>query len=140
MRAPAKIAPVAAKKATNPMVMTITFILIATILGVVGQLLLKHGMTSMGTLDLVSTGVPTIIARMGTSPWVIGGLAVYCTGTFFWLMVLNRVPLSYSYPFVALGIVVGMLASWGIYHEQIPPMRWVGLAIICSGLLIVART
>lgn len=124
----------------NPMFLTIASILISTILGVAGQLMLKQGMGSMGALQLSAQSVPGIVFRIATSPWVVGGLLVYGSGTFFWLMVLNRVPLSFSYPFIALGIVVGMVASWVVLHEQIPSLRWVGLAVICVGVMIVART
>jgi multidrug transporter EmrE-like cation transporter len=122
------------------MVLTIASILLATVLGVIGQLMLKQGMASMGVLQFSAGAVPSILLRMATSPWVIGGLLVYGSGTFFWLLVLNRVPLSYSYPFIALGIVVGFLAAWIIFRESIPPSRWLGMAVIVAGLLLVART
>jgi multidrug transporter EmrE-like cation transporter len=122
------------------MVLTIASILLATVLGVIGQLMLKQGMASMGVLQFSTGAVPSILLRMATSPWVIGGLLVYGSGTFFWLLVLNRVPLSYSYPFIALGIVVGFLAAWIIFRESIPPSRWIGMAVIVAGLLLVART
>lgn len=128
------------RNGASPMLMTLIPLLLATLLGVAGQLLLKQGMSSMGALQLGTDSVFSILFKMATSPWVIGGLLVYASGTFFWLLVLNRAPLSYSYPFVALGIVVGFLAAWVIFREQIPPMRWIGLAVICGGLVLVART
>lgn len=122
------------------MLIALVPILFATVLGVIGQLLLKQGMSRMGTLELSAAGVPGILWSMATSPWVVGGLAVYGSGTFFWLMVLNRVPLSYSYPFIALGIVFGTLAAWGIFHESVPPLRWAGLLVVCLGMVIVAKS
>src|SRR6185503_10925620 len=94
----------------------------------------------MGALQLSLPGVPGIVWRMATSPYVIGGLLVYGTGTFFWLIVLNRVPLSYSYPFISLGIVLGLFSAWALFHESIPPMRWVGMLIVVAGCFVVART
>lgn len=138
--APALDVPASTKARANPMVLTIASILLATVLGVIGQLMLKQGMASMGVLQFSAGAVPSILLRMATSPWVIGGLLVYGSGTFFWLLVLNRVPLSYSYPFIALGIVVGFLAAWIIFRESIPPSRWLGMAVIVAGLLLVART
>lgn len=122
------------------MLMTLIPLLLATMLGVAGQLLLKQGMSQMGALQLSLASAPSIMLRMATSPYVIGGLLVYASGTFFWLIVLNRVPLSYSYPFISLGIVLGLLSAWGLFHEHIPPMRWVGMLVICAGTFIVART
>ena len=122
------------------MLMTLVPLLLATLLGVAGQLLLKQGMVQMGALQLSPSAVPSILLRMATSPYVIGGLLVYGTGTFFWLIVLNRVPLSYSYPFISLGIVLGLFSAWALFHESIPPMRWVGMLIIVAGCFVVART
>ncbi|NJO84474.1 MAG: multidrug resistance protein [Blastochloris sp.] len=122
------------------MVTTLAPIFLATILGVAGQLLLKQGMSQMGTLQLSIAAVPSILLKMATSPFVISGLLVYVSGTFFWLMVLNRVPLSYSYPFVSLGIVLGMFAAWAIFRETVPMQRWIGLAVICVGIFLVARS
>lgn len=128
------------RKGVNAMLMTLVPLLLATLLGVAGQLLLKQGMAQMGALQLSLPAVPSILWRMATSPYVIGGLLVYGTGTFFWLIVLNRVPLSYSYPFISLGIVLGLFSAWALFHESIPPMRWVGMLIIVAGCFVVART
>lgn len=127
-------------KGVHPMVATLAPIFLATVLGVAGQLLLKQGMSQMGTLQLSLAAVPSILLKMATSPFVISGLLVYVSGTFFWLMVLNRVPLSYSYPFISLGIVLGMIAAWAIFRETVPIQRWIGLAVICAGIFLVARS
>jgi drug/metabolite transporter (DMT)-like permease len=124
----------------NTMLMTLIPLLISTVLGVAGQLLLKQGMVQMGAVQLDAAAVPAIVWRMATSPYVIGGLLVYGTGTFFWLVFISRVPLSYSYPFISLGIVLGLLSAWGIFHENIPPMRWVGMLVVCIGVFFVARS
>ena len=133
-------ASVAPTTGVHAMLSTLAPLLLATLLGVAGQLILKYGMSQMGTLQLEATAVPAIILKMATSPYVIGGLFVYGIGTFFWLIVLNRVPLSFSYPFISLGIVLGLVSAWGIFHENIPPVRWVGMLVVCVGVFIVARS
>jgi drug/metabolite transporter (DMT)-like permease len=125
---------------TRMMLMTLIPLLVATVLGVAGQLLLKQGMLQVGAVQLEAGSLPATILRMATSPYVFGGLLVYGLGTFFWLVFISRVPLSYSYPFISLGIVLGLLAAWGIFHESIPPARWVGMLIVCVGVVLVARS
>jgi drug/metabolite transporter (DMT)-like permease len=132
---------VAAKsQGANKMLMTLLPLFLATVLGVAGQLLLKQGMSQMGALQLSASAVPSLLWRMATSPFVVGGLLVYGTGTFFWLIFISRVPLSYSYPFVSLGIVLGLFSAWAIFHESIPPMRWIGMLVICLGVFFVSRS
>jgi multidrug transporter EmrE-like cation transporter len=136
----ANVSAAAKPQGANKMLMTLLPLFFATILGVAGQLLLKQGMSQMGALQLSASAVPSLLWRMATSPYVIGGLLVYGAGTFFWLIFISRVPLSYSYPFVSLGIVLGLFSAWAIFHESIPPMRWIGMLVICLGVWFVSRS
>ena len=65
------------------------FIILSTIFGICGQLLLKNGMSSMSTAE-----GSRILLRIVTSPWVIGGLLVYGVGVIFWLLALSHLELS----------------------------------------------
>lgn len=122
------------------MMNAVVLILLSVTLGVVGQIILKHGMTVMGQLDLSSAGVGGIVWRMATSPFVVGGLAVYMAGAFFWLLALNRVDLSYAYPFASLSYVLIFLSSWLLFRESINPMRFLGMLVICLGVYFVSRS
>ncbi len=124
----------------TPMMLTLILILIPTVTGVAGQLLLKVGMSQLGALEISVAAIPSLIARIILSPYIIVGLAIYFGGVFFWLLALNRADLSYVYPFASLSYVLITLSSWLLLHEAVPPMRWVGLVIICIGVMLVARS
>lgn len=119
---------------------TIMLILIATALGVIGQMMLKQGMGAMGPLALSLDTAPGIVWRIVTSPMVIGGLLVYGIGTFFWLITLSRIELSVAYPFVSLNHIIIFLLAWLVLHEQVNPLRAAGVLVICAGMLMVARS
>ncbi|WP_448338534.1 EamA family transporter [Chloroflexus aurantiacus] len=119
---------------------TIMLILIATTLGVIGQMMLKQGMGAMGPLALTMETAPGIVWRIVTSPMVIGGLLVYGIGTFFWLVTLSRIDLSVAYPFVSLNHIIIFLLAWLVLHEQVNPLRAAGVIVICAGMLMVARS
>jgi multidrug transporter EmrE-like cation transporter len=119
---------------------TLVLVLAATLLGVVGQMMLKEGMGAMGPLALSLESVPQIVWRIVTAPMVIGGLAVYGAGTFFWLITLSRIELSVAYPFVSLNHVLIFLLAWLVLREQITPARAAGVVVICVGMLLVARS
>ena len=121
------------------MLTTFMIILIPTVAGVIGQLMLKIGMSNMGALDLSIAGLPGIALKIMTSPMIIVGLAIYMGGVFFWLIGLNQLDLSFLYPFASLSYVLITIAAWALLHEQIPPLRWVGLLVICLGVALVAR-
>lgn len=118
----------------------IVMILASTLLGVIGQTLLKYGMTRLGPQSLAVDSALTILLRLGFSPYVIGGLALYLGGTFFWLVAMSQTQLSYLYPFASLSYVLLMIVAWGVFREHISVMRLLGALTICLGVMLVARS
>lgn len=110
----------------------ILFILISTLCSVFGQLALKQGMRR-----IADSGSGTLLLSMATSKWIVGGLAVYGTGVFFWLMALSRAEITYVYPFASLGYVGIIIGSHALFKEHISPMRLLGVLIIISGVIFV---
>lgn len=118
----------------------ILLILIPTVAGVIGQLMLKVGMTNMGALEISAAAIPSIIMRIATNPMIVVGLAIYMGGVFFWLLALNRLQLSYLYPFASLSYVLITIAAAVFLKEQVPSLRWAGLVVICVGVALVAKS
>ena len=114
-------------------------ILISISAGVAGQLSLKLG---VGRADVTTAapGFQKLLAMIVQSPLILLGLALYGIGAFAWIAVLSRLDLSYAYPFLALNFVLIALVSYFVLGETIPGMRWVGIMIICVGILFVARS
>jgi len=109
------------------------FVAFSTVFGICGQLLLKRG---MGRMD-ASEG-SKILLRIVTSPWVIGGLAVYGTGVLFWLLALSHLELSYVYPFASLSYIGIIIGSYFLFKERLTALRLVGIAVIIAGVLITS--
>jgi drug/metabolite transporter (DMT)-like permease len=118
----------------------LAYILVAGVLAVAGQILLKRGLATMPMLQLTPAALPTTMIGLALNPLVILGLAVTVSGTFFWLILLSRVDLSYAYPFASLNYVLVLAASWLILGEQISSVRLLGVASICLGVCLVMRT
>ncbi|MGB5599550.1 MAG: EamA family transporter [Thiothrix litoralis] len=59
------------------------------------------------------------------------------TGLLLWLVVLRRLELSIAYPMLSMGYVVVMLAARQLFHETIPPRRWLGTAFIMAGISLL---
>lgn len=113
-------------------------ILIAVLIGVIGQLMLKAGLNSMGGLDY-SAGLLKAHLRLFSSPMVVGGVLSYIGSVFFWLYALTKTDLSYAYPFLSLSYLLILGASWLFLGEEIPLIRWVGVMVICAGVVLVSR-
>ncbi len=108
------------------------FIAFSTVLGVTGQLLLKRGMTHMDARS------GRFLLRVVTSPWVIGGLAVYGTGVIFWLLALSHLEISYAYPFASLSYIGIIFGSYFVFKERLNALRLAGIGIIVLGVLITS--
>ncbi len=70
-------------------------------------------------------------------PWFWLALMLYGAATLLWIGILQKVPLSLAYPFVALGFIIVPLASWGLFRE---PLNWSyagGVALIIAGLGLI---
>jgi len=118
----------------------IGYIMISVLGGAVGQILLKKGMGGMGPLTLSLGKLGELLWRMGTNPYVIAGLAIYVTGTVFWLVALSRVDLSYAYPFASLSYVVMLVAAWLLFKEDLSLLRLAGTGVVILGVLLIARS
>lgn len=97
------------------------------------QLSLRHGMAA------VAEGGGSLVTGAATSPWVLGGLAMYGFGTVSWLLLLSRIDLVVAYPLGSLNFVFVTALSAFLLHEQVPTLRWVGTALILLGIYVVAR-
>ena len=118
----------------------IVYILISVFLSAAGQILLKKGMNSMGPLTLTANQLIGMLWRIATNPYVVIGLTVYVFGTVFWLTALSRVDLSYAYPFASLSYILMLVASWGLFSENISFLRLLGTVVVGIGVLLISRS
>ncbi len=114
-------------------------IIVAVIIGVVAQLIIKRGLNAMTTLDL-SKNILSSYVTIFTSPLIIFGIAIYFASIVLWLYALTIVELSYAYPFLALSYIFVILGSWYFLGEAVSMLRLVGVLIIVFGVLVVARS
>lgn len=122
------------------MKIAITYIVISVLTSTVGQLLLKKGMNSIGSVTLSGNQIFSTLWRMMTNLNVFLGLAIYFVGTIFWLAALSRVDLSYAYPFASLSYVVMLVASWLMFNEEITVSRIIGTVVIGIGVLFIYKS
>jgi drug/metabolite transporter (DMT)-like permease len=107
-------------------------------LAVLGQLLMKRGMQIFGTFP-VSQLLYKIIPMM-LNPFVFLGFCAFAVSSLFWLVVLSRFDLSLVYPMVSAAYVAVALLSWAFLGETVSLARWIGIAIICFGVILISRS
>lgn len=118
----------------------IAYILLSGALGVSGQIILKRSVLEMGPLAFGWQSLLSDTVSLLLNPGVVLGVAVTLSGTFFWLVALSRVDLSYAYPFASLNYILVLISSWLLLGEQPSVQRLLGVLIICLGVWAVSRT
>jgi drug/metabolite transporter (DMT)-like permease len=115
-------------------------ILLTVLISVTAQTFLKTGMNNIGNIsDLSLSALLPLALKMVTNIFVITGLSLYVVGTFFWLVLLSRLDLSFLYPFGALQYFFVFLVSYFLLGETIRPARIIGVAIIMIGIFIIGK-
>lgn len=116
----------------------IALALLATLIATLGQLLLKSGMRQVGPVSRSNLSNPfLLLLTVFTNPWILIAIPIYAAGFLTWLIVLSKLDLSYAYPFLAVTYVLVPLLSWLFLGEQVPLMRWIGIAVVCIGIVLV---
>jgi uncharacterized membrane protein len=122
--------------------MLIGLILTSVVLAGVAQITLKTGVNHVtdaaggGELRMNAENLKELLS----SPIVWGGLLLFALSAIVWLFALSRASLSFAYPFAALSYVLIVLFSVLVLHEDVPVLRWVGVAFIVTGIMLVAQT
>lgn len=125
---------------TADLLPTVALICLSVLTSVAGQTTIKLGVSRPEGASLSPADPVALIAMILHSPLVMAGLILYGVGALSWIIVLSRLDLSLAYPFVALNFVLIAIVSRLVLSESIPSLRWVGIAVICIGILLVARS
>ena len=102
-----------------------------------GDSMLSHGMKQTGGISLHHLG-GLIVAVI--NPWVALGIALLLAFFACYMSALSWADLTYVLPATSLGYVLLALVARFALHEQVSPLRWMGIALISGGVGFVAGT
>ena len=119
---------------------TLVMVLAMVVCANVGDLMLKRGMMQIGVVKVSPSALGHAFWLTVTNPtiWIgilflIGFMASYMT-------VVSWADYSYVMPAGAFGYAILSLLAVVFLHESVSPKRWVGVALICVGVLLVGQT
>jgi drug/metabolite transporter (DMT)-like permease len=90
-----------------------------------GQIFFKHAMSG-------TKGNP--------APKLAAGITVMAVGFFLWVGLMSKFDLSYLYPFDGLNRIVLVIAASIFLKEKMTLNLWVGVTLICAGVVLVSRS
>ena len=92
-------------------------------------------------LKLGASAIPDERILFGVLGWKsASGLALFGCSGLLYAVLLRSVPLNLAQVFTAAQFVGVIIAACVVLGEPISPVRWLGIACICFGILLVGAT
>ena len=105
-----------------------------------GDLMLKRGMSQIGAVQLSAPGLERAFLMTVTSGTIWVGI-IFLTGFMLsYMTVLSWADYSYVMPAGAFGYALLTLLAVIFLHETVSIRRWIGVVLICVGVLLVGQT
>src|SRR5713226_1009549 len=97
--------------------------------------MLAHGMKQAGNISLHH--LQSVLLAV-LNPWVAVGILLLLGFFASYMHALSWADLTYVLPATSLGYVVLALVARFVLHEQVSPLRWLGIALITGGVGFIA--
>ena len=118
----------------------IIFVIVAVFLNVIAQYLLKFSASMRDPIDSGYINVINGLLKIVFTPACILGLGAGFMASMFWILALNKLPLTLVYPFTAIGFIAVMSVGYIIFNEPFTPLKFVGMCFILLGIAFVTNS
>ena len=102
--------------------------------------MLKRGMSEIGAVQLTASGLSEAFRLTVTNGTIWVGIFFLTGFMVSYMTVLSWADYSYVMPAGAFGYALLTLLAVVFLHESVSPRRWVGVVLICVGVLLVGQT
>ena len=118
----------------------IPLILFTVLTNAAAQILLKQGMLEHGSFKFSLSSILSNALQIILSPLVALGLLTFVISMGSHLLVLSRVEISFAMPFLSLAYVLVAVYAYTVFNENLNAYRIGGIAFICLGTILIARS
>ena len=116
-----------------------TLIAVTICFTVASQLLVKYGTQQLESFPKsLSEAFPFMLTAL-TNVWIVLGLGEAVAAALAWIGAVSLSDISFAYPFMGLAIVLVLAMSPLLFGEHVPTTPWIGVAIVCAGILVTSR-
>ena len=119
---------------------TLVMVLAMVVCANVGDLMLKRGMSQNGAVVLTAAGLAHAFRLTVTNGTIWIGIFFLTGFMVSYMTVLSWADYSYVMPAGAFGYALLTLLAVVFLHESVSPRRWIGVVLICAGVLLVGQT
>jgi drug/metabolite transporter (DMT)-like permease len=120
---------------------TAVMVVLLILLNSAGNFFFGLGMKRIGEVHGLSMAVlRSVFVAVFSSPWIWLGIISMLLFLGALMLVLSWADFSYVLPATAVMYAVVPLLGHFVLGESVTALRWTGVALICAGVLFVART
>jgi uncharacterized membrane protein len=119
---------------------TLIMVLAMVVCAVVGDLLLKRGMSEAGAVQFTASGLGHALMQMATSGMIWLGILFLLGFMASQMTVMSWADYSYVMPAGAFGYALQTFLAVVVLHETVSAKRWIGVLLICVGVVLVGQT
>ena len=120
---------------------TALFIAVVVLMGTAGDICVTLAMKRIGEVhDFSPRTLLDMVVRAFCVGWMWLGILLMAVSFYAFLALLSWNPVSFVIPALALNYAVGALGAKYLLREKVSGTRWVGVLLICAGVMLVERT
>ena len=106
-----------------------------------GQILVRRGMQQVGSLeDYAPMALLAYFWHALCNPYVIFGTVLNAVFYFLFLAALSWTEVTIALPMTAIEYGMAAILAILLLKENVPPIRWAGIALVIIGVILIARS
>ena len=119
---------------------TLLMVLVMVVCANLGDLMLKRGMLQIGAVEISVAGLQhAFVATIGNATiWL--GILFLLGFTLSYMTAVSWADYSYVMPAGAFGYALQTMLAVVVLHEAVDAKRWIGVILICVGVMLVGQT
>jgi len=114
-------------------ILGLSFVLASVLLEACGQTAFKQAAET----NAAGMHPFTLLRGLWRNQPILVGIGCFMLEALLWTLALSHLPISVAFPAGSMVFVFVALLSCIFLHEQISPSRWIGIALILGGVILV---
>ncbi len=119
---------------------TLVAVLLMVVCANTGDLMLKRGMLQIGAVQTTPAGIWHALLSTIHNGTIWLGILFLIGFTFSYMTAVSWADYSYVMPAGAFGYAIQTTLAVVVLHEAVNMQRWIGVALIVTGVLLVGQT
>src|SRR5258708_18234641 len=119
---------------------TLVMVLLMVVCANTGDLMLARGMKQIGNVEISFPGLRHALLSTIQSGSIWIGIVFLIAFTLCYMTAVSWADYSFGMPVGTFGYAVQTMLAIVVLHEVVSSRRWIGVAMICVGVLLVGQT